>query len=255
MEKTVKIQEQMKRVKCRAKIDLACFALLTIALGLIFVGRNIGIIDEPLFSMLISWQMLLVVIGLYWISHRGYLWGMFVAGVGLFFMMPIITGAGKEWIAIYWPLIFVFVGLMVLIKILLPRKKWDYFKMSSQHYFSMEDHKTENGFVYSHNSFGGTKHVVMDEIFKGAEIINHFGGTELDLRRTTLAEGDTFIDIDCCCGGIEIRVPDNWLVLTELHSVMSGVVDERNKSFATIDDKFRLILRGKVALSGIELKN
>ncbi|MCL2073135.1 MAG: cell wall-active antibiotics response protein [Marinilabiliaceae bacterium] len=246
----------MKKVKCRTKIDLVCFALLSIALGLIFVGRNMGIISESLFSVLISWQMLMVVIGLYSISHRGYLWGMFIMGIGLFFLIPIITGAGKDWVSIYWPLIFVFVGILAIVKILMPRNKRKCeHSRCNEHYFSKEDCRTENGFVYSHNSFSATKHIVMDEIFKGAEITNHFGATELDLRRTKLQEGDTFIDIESRCGGIEIRLPDNWLVLTELNSFMSGVDDQRPKSADKIDECCRLILRGKLSLSGIELKN
>ena len=255
MEKIVKIQEKIERRKIRAKFDIACFAILCIALGLVFVGRNTGLINESLFSVLISWQMLLVVIGLYSISHRGYKSGVFIVGVGLFFMMPIITGAGKEWVSVYWPLIFVFVGLMALVKLLMPRKKDDCYHFRLQgHYFSNENYKTESGFVHSHNSFSSTKHIVMDELFKGAKIINHFGGTVLDLRRTTLQQGDTFIDIDSFCGGLEIFLPDDWLVLTELNSFMSGVEDDRHK-VGKVDENNRLILRGKISMSGIELKN
>ena len=250
MEKTLKIEVRSEKVSRRIKIDFSIFAMICIAVGVIFLGKNTGFISQSLFEILISWQMALVILGLYSVSHKGYLWGSFVAGIGLFFMIPLITGDGKEWINLYWPLVFVFVGLLVFIKLLIPKPK----KIHKHQDFMSKDCRIENGFVYVNNSLSGTKHIVMDEVFKGAEIINNFGGTSLDLRRTKLQEGDTFIDIDSQCGGIEIFLPDNWLVLTELNSVMSGVVDERHQSAGAIDEKCRLILRGKISLSAINLK-
>lgn len=254
MEKILKFEVKNKKVKQRSKIDFAIFAVICIAIGMIFLGRNTGNISEDLFKILISWQMLLVVLGLYSVSHRGFLWGMFVACIGLFFMIPkLITGAGSEWISTYWPLIFVFIGLLFLLKLLLPKQTKCH--RHGHGNYSETDCRTENGFVYSSNSFGETKHVVMDEVFRGAEISNTFGATVIDLRRTTLQAGETFIDIDCSFGAIEIFLPDNWLVLTKLKSVMSGVSDERYKSHEKIDESSRLILRGKVAMGGIVLKN
>jgi predicted membrane protein len=250
MKKSVEVHEQMKKYIFRSKIDLAAFAVICIAIGGIFLGRNMGCISDCIFNTLISWQMLLVVIGLYSISHRGYFWGALISGIGLFYLAPIITGAGTEWIRIYWPLIIVFVGLIMLIRMLIPGKKrvshWD--EMSNSYH-------TENGFVNVENSFSGTKHIVMDEVFTGAKINNQFGGVYIDLRRTSIKEGDTYIDIQCKCGGIELRVPENWLVLTELATNMSGIDDHRIQMSDKINEKFRLILRGKTSLSGIDIKN
>jgi len=251
MEKTMKIEEKYKKVNLRLKIDFSIFAVICIAVGMIFLGKNTDVISDYLFDILISWQMALVILGLYSISHKAYLWGSFVAGIGLFFMMPLIIMAeGKEWIRDYWSLILVLVGLLMLINLFLPKHK----KCHKNYDFMSKDYKIENGFVFSNNSFSGAKHVVMDEVFKGAEIFNHFGGTILDLRRTNLQQGDTYIDIDSKCGGIEIFLPENWLVLVELNSVLSGVVDDRHYHSGSIDESRRLILRGKISLSGINLK-
>jgi predicted membrane protein len=250
MKKTIEINEQMKKYKCRTKIDLAAFAVICIAIGGVFLGRNMQLISDNLFNALMSWQMIIVIIGLFSISHKGYLWGTLITGVGLFFMIPFING-DKEWISVYWPLIFMFLGLLLLIKLLIPRKKrkhgWE--NMSNSYH-------TENGFVNVDNSFSATKHVVMDDVFTGAKINNHFGGVFIDLRRTSINAGETYIDIESRCGGLELRVPDNWLVLTELASNMSGINDDRHQlSGDDIDTNYRLILRGKLSLSGIEIKN
>lgn len=244
------IEEQKNGVKRRIKIDGIVFALICIIIGIVFLGRNTGLITQNVFDVLISWRMLLAIIGLYTISHRGYLVGVIIFGIGVFFMVPLVTGQGN-WVQVYWPLIFVFAGLLMLVKIILPKGK----RCRHHHDNMITNYSTKDGFVYSENSFSGTRHVVMDEVFKGARIINSFGATELDLRRTTIEQGDTYIDIDCRYGGIEIHVPENWLVLTEVNSSMSGVTDDRTAPLATIDETRRLVLRGKLSLSGVVLKN
>ena len=255
MEKTIEIKEQMKKVKSRTKIDFAGFALICITIGLLFLGRNTEFISEQVFSVFISWQMLLILIGLYSISHRGYMFGLLIAGIGTFYLIPLLTGAGKEWVSVYWPLIFVFLGLLLLIRLIVPCKKHKILLHFGKSINVETNSKTEDGFVYSNNSFSATKHVVMDEVFKGAKINNNFGSVELDLRRTTIQQGNTYIDVDSSFGGIEIRVPENWLILTELSSTVSGVSDDRHKSDRNVGSDYKLILRGSLSFSGIEIRN
>lgn len=41
------------------------------------------------------------------------------------------------------------------------------------------------------------RHVVLDELFKGAVVRTSCGGTTIDLRHTHIAPGETYIDLDC----------------------------------------------------------
>ena len=54
-----------------------------------------------------------------------------------------------------------------------------------------------DGFLHSENVWGAARHVVLDELFKGAEVRTSFGGTTIDLRHTHIASGETYIDVDC----------------------------------------------------------
>ncbi|MDL2239799.1 DUF5668 domain-containing protein [Bacteroidales bacterium OttesenSCG-928-L14] len=245
----IKPEEFNKRMKRRHKLDAVLFALICIAIGVIFLGRNIGFISPQIFHTLISWQMLLVVLGIYSISHRAYLWGLLVSGTGLFFMIPLICGVENGWISAYWPLVLVFVGVLMVVKILLPKKKNDC------EFNNKTEYHTEDGFVFSNNHFGSTQHVVMDEVFKGAEINNKFGATILDLRRTSLLPGNTYIDIDSRFGGIEIYVPNGCLILTEINTSMGGVSDERPNPIININEECKLILRGRLSASGVVIKS
>lgn len=75
--------------------------------------------------------------------------------------------------------------------------------------FASSQYNSTDGVLHSENTFSGIRQVVLDEFFKGGTIQNSFGGTIIDLRRTTLPEGETFLDIDCTFGGIEIYVPSD----------------------------------------------
>ena len=249
--KTMKIQEQNKKNKRRIKVDAIIFALIFIAVGVLFIARNTGLIEQSVFNIFMSWQMLLVMIGLYFVSHRGHLIGTIVAGIGVFFMMPLLTGAGSGWLSTYWPVVFVFIGLLVLIKTLFPGKK----KVNKDCDNMTIENRTEDGFVNSNNVFSGTKHVILDEVFKGAAIHVTCGGSVLDLRHTTIEDGETYIDIECVLGGVEVYVSNEWLVLTEISPILGGIEDERQIANNNNNDNKKLVLRGKVTLGGVVLKN
>ena len=86
---------------------------------------------------------------------------------------------------------------------------------------------SENGYLRSDNAFGSVRHVVLDELFKGASIRASFGGTVIDLRHTHLAPGETTIDIDCTCSGIELYIPSDWNVLPQCNAFAGGCEDKR----------------------------
>ena len=46
------------------RLNTVATAAVFIIVGLLFLGRNFGIIDSYLFHILVSWQMLLVVVGI-----------------------------------------------------------------------------------------------------------------------------------------------------------------------------------------------
>ena len=63
-------------------------ATLFIIVGILFLLRNLGMIDPSLFDLLVSWPMLLVVSGIFTIFHRNPVGGMLLVGVGVYFLFP-----------------------------------------------------------------------------------------------------------------------------------------------------------------------
>ena len=230
------------------KIGKYSIALIFIVFGIMSVGRNIGLIPHGIFRIVISWQMLLIVIGLFSLLVNRSTGGFIPLIIGTFFMIPLVTGeAARDWMRAYWPLIFVFVGIFLIVKRTNPRNKCGKdFKHAS--YDSID------GFLKIDNTFGSSKQIVLDPIFKGANIENVFGGVQINLRKTALSEGDTIIRVDCTFGGVEIFAPDDWLIIFEIDSTFGGCNDKR-LFVNNPDASKRLIIKGDVTFGGLEIKS
>ena len=78
------------------------------------------------------------------------------------------------------------------------------------------------------------------------------GGCEVDLRHAGI-NGDAVIDVFAMWGGIELRVPESWTVITKVTPIMGGVED--NTRAPQNPGGHRLTIRGMVLMGGIEIKN
>lgn len=232
-------------------LNIVVIAAIFITAGLLILGRNLGFVNQEILRIFISWQMLLIALGLVSLSKRQSSGGIILIGIGTFFLIPHIIGAGHEWLATYWPLVFVLVGILILFRLIWPGRC---------HYrrerFSRETtYTSEKGYVNSANTFGSVKQIVLDPVFKGAKISNTFGGTILDLRHTVLEAEQTFIDVECTFGGVEIFVPSNWHVEIKTQNMAGGTDDKRYRTRENTDNDHRLILRGSVTFGALEIKS
>ena len=232
-------------------LNIVVIAAIFITAGLLFLGRNLGFVDQGIFRIFISWQMLLIVLGLVSLTKRQSSGGIILIAVGTFFLIPHIMGAGHEWLATYWPLVFVLVGVLILFRLIWPGRC----HYRRERFSQGTTYTSEKGFVNSINTFGSVKQIVLDPVFKGAKISNTFGGTILDLRHTVLEAEETFIDVECTFGGIEIFVPGSWNVEIKTQNMAGGTDDKRFRMRENIDNDHKLILRGNVTFGGLEIKS
>ena len=235
-------------------------AFLFILVGSLLFARNFGFITPDLFSILVSWQMLLVVLGLYALLTRHFFSGliMLIIGVGCGLSMlelpwmPINPGS-----TIIWPLILIIIGLMIVFKPHHRKRlahKFDHLHDPNCSSATKQHYHSEDGVLRSENTFGGVHHVILDEVFKSGVITNTFGGTVIDLRHTKINEGETYLDIDNNWGGVELYVPSDWQVAVRCNAFMGACEDKRWKS-SPVDTTRTLVIRGKVSFGGIEIKD
>jgi hypothetical protein len=89
--------------------------------------------------------------------------------------------------------------------------------------------------------------------FKGGSAMAVFGGCEIDLRHATLPDGGAaVIDVFAMFGGIEIKVPDDWLVVNRGNAFLGGF---ENKARPLPGSQKRLVVTGTAIMGGVEVKN
>lgn len=88
--------------------------------------------------------------------------------------------------------------------------------------------------------------------FRGGDLTAILGGCEIDLRNAAI-EGEAVIEIFALWGGIEIRVPEDWTVVSHVTPVLGGVEDKTRAPQSS--GRHVLLLRGVVTMAGVEIKN
>ncbi|MDR3141516.1 MAG: cell wall-active antibiotics response protein [Tannerellaceae bacterium] len=238
----------------RQTVNTIVAALIFIVAGSMLLGRNLDLVSDYVFRIVVSWQMLLITLGLSSLIKRNLTTGFILLVIGTFFMIPVITDVEEEWFRTYWPVIFIITGVVLLFKRRNFKRHHEGWKWNRCEHVTSEELSSEDGFVKADVSFGAAKYIVLDPVFKGADLDVSFGSVTLDLRKTSLEEPQTHIKIDCSFGGVELFIPAHWNVQVEADSTLSGYEDKRHIS-QSVDYEHKLIIKGGLTFSGIEIKN
>jgi hypothetical protein len=98
---------------------------------------------------------------------------------------------------------------------------------------------------------GGSKRGISGD-FAGGQALVFMGGCEVDLRRASMASDEAVLDIFVMWGGAEIKVPEDWEVVTRGVPVLGGFVDNTRHVAGA---QKRLVITGMAIMGGVELKN
>jgi len=102
--------------------------------------------------------------------------------------------------------------------------------------------------------FGGVKKVILSKDFKGGEIVNVFGGCELDFMQADI-NGRVTLDVTQLFGGVKLIVPPHWQVSSELTAVFGGIDDKRFPSATPQSADKILALVGTSVCAGIDIRS
>jgi predicted membrane protein len=105
--------------------------------------------------------------------------------------------------------------------------------------------------------FGGVKKSILSKEFKGGEIVNIFGGAELDFTQADI-NGIVVIDITQIFGGVKLIVPPHWQVTSDIAAIFSGFDDKRfnkhNLQGPPNNNKL-LVLKGTSIFAGVDIRS
>jgi predicted membrane protein len=102
--------------------------------------------------------------------------------------------------------------------------------------------------------FGSVHKSILSKDFKGGEVVNIFGGTELNFTQADIS-GRVYIDITQLFGGIKIIVPPHWQVTSDMAAVFAGIDDKRRPGTMPLSTEKILVLKGTSIFAGVEVKS
>ena len=182
-----------------------------------------------------------------------------------------------------WPLAIIAVGLWLILR---KRSRFDKTQFKSDFKDISDESKTTEGPITDHTTpadfttsstlppkqeysskpptgddfldtvsvFGSVKKIILSKDFKGGEIVNIFGGAELDFTQADI-NGRIIIDITQLFGSTKIIVPSHWQVVSDIAAVFSGIDDKRMRNTAATGSEKVLVLKGVSIFAGVDIRS
>jgi len=229
---------------------------ILIILGLLWLSKNLLIIPDELRTIIFSFPMILFVIGIIiLIKSRNSLFGYVLVGIGGYKLLTDKLHIPLDFLEDFWPVILILLGIYILLK----GKSVNSISNNAKHEskFNFAESSSESiDFIDDFNILSGSDKTVTSEFFKGGKITTIFGGTDINLRNSKLAEGIHTLEITTIFGGIDLYVPKDWNVIIKVTAMFGGFDDERIKYTNEQTDMSRtLIIKGVVIFGGGDIKN
>lgn len=229
------------------------FGIILIVIGVIMILEKLNLIPDSVADLLISWQMLLVGIGVLALIGGNRTGGTIMIVIGGFFMVPELITVPHEIRKLYWPMILVAIGVALLL-----RQRDNTLKPKGE-VGPVPDRPADNG----HNSFddfvifGGREIFINSQSLTGGKATSIFGGMEFDLRKANMAPGGAVIDCVSVFGGCGFKIPMDWNVRNEVTTLFGAFTDKRGDTFNEryYDPAKTIVIKGVSIFGGIEVKH
>jgi predicted membrane protein len=228
------------------------FGIILIVLGIILILERLELLPESMVSMLLSWQMLLVGIGVLSLIGGNRKAGTILIVIGGFFMIPEMITVPHEIRRIYWPLIFVALGIAILLR---QRDRAKFVQSGNPPVLDPNDYSvnTFDDFVI----FGGREIFINSPALAGGKATSIFGGIEFDLRKASLQPGGAVIDCVSIFGGCGFKIPMDWNVRNEVTTIFGAFTDKRGDTYSDryYDPSKTIVIKGISMFGGVEIKH
>ncbi len=225
--------------------------LSLILIGIVFTLDQMGVIDNA-WHLLRFWPAVLIVAGgskLLWPgSSSSRVTGAILVAVGAWLFLEQLDQVHISFWN-YWPLLIVFVGLRIAWQGILGRRGGEGASGGFQ-----DGASTVNAVAV----MGGATRRSLSEDFRGGDMIAFMGGCEIDLTGARIADPPAVIDAFALWGGVEIRVPEDWIVIVKGIPLLGGYEDNTHPVQTEIVPGVvpqELVVKGFAIMGGVEVKN
>ena len=214
----------------------AILGIILILAGMLLIASYLGWIPMTFRHVIISWQMLLITLGLFFIFSRDNTpAGLILIAVGAFFLLPRFLPMSFEFRRLVWPVLLVAFGLVLVTR------------RAGRHKIPTDS----LDYIDDMSIFGGGDKMVTSQNFRGGRLTSVFGGSKINLLKADLAKGKNVIDIFAIFGGTKLMIPASWNIKIEVTALFGGFTDKRTAPPDNIIDPSKeLIIKGIVIFGG-----
>lgn len=234
--------------------------ILLLFIGGALLARQLG---APLPDWLFTWPMILIIVGLFIgikLQFRSVGWIIPVFFGAIFLIDRALPGVNLK--SFILPLAIIAMGLLFILR---PRTKaWASCRPKNRNFDNETTAATSTAmpyvaadrsdFVDATAIFGGVKKNVLSKNFRGGDITNIMGGSEINLTQADF-KGRVRIDTTNIFGGTKLIVPAHWDVQSEIAAIFGGVDDKRRLNGITLDPDKIVVLDGTCLFGGIEISS
>jgi predicted membrane protein len=246
---------------------------LILGLGIVFLLGNMGVLDVG--YVFRFWPLILVAVGLFKLVESGdnyaHSSGIFWIVVGgLFFLGNI--GLLRDALDNFWPVILIGVGsLMLWRSVLIKRPPNTYTPdpdptssasteagvgsgtAATSDAASTGPTASSDSVITAMAILGGAERRNNCQDFRGGSVTAVMGRCEIDLRGASIVSPhEPVLEVFSMWGGIEIRVPPDWIIVSNVAPIMGGYSDDTQPPK---EASKRLEIRGAVIMGGLEVTN
>lgn len=225
------------------------FGVFVVLTGLVLLLLNIGVLPALWRPVFISYRALLFVLGLFCFFRGRFFWGIILCVMSVYLLMSELSIAigfnySRESIdSIFWPVFVIVIGLCLII---------NHHRKCHFHFHRHLCSRGVEGVIDYNLLMNGVDEIFLGPVFRGGEINAIMGGIKLDLRKTSLPEGDTVLKLNTIFGGATFKIPEEWLVEIHNTSFLGGFADKRPISSTSSDRK--LIIEVNSIMGGGEIE-
>ena len=227
-------------------------AIILIVAGGLLLLETFDVVHFSLRHIIFNWKTLLIGIGIIILfSSDNKIPGYVLVGLGVAFWLPSIGGIDISLHQVFWPMVLIGVGLVII------SRRNIHSKIGGGRYQKARaaDGSVSTDYIDDVSIFGGGVKRYSSQELKGGNITAIFGGSEIDLTTSHMANEGTVVDMFIMFGGTKLIVPGSWQVKSEAISLFGGFSDKRHiKPTEEISDKV-LLVKGVVLFGGIEIKS
>ncbi len=242
--------------------------IIILAVGVVLLLNQMGTVLFP--HWLFTWPMILIVVGFYIGARHNFRlggWPIVMLVGGVFLAEDFYPNLSlSEYI---WPIVIIAVGLLMILR---PKRRywkrhgWDwedkaYWKNQKWQWKAHAKYGapapgagsySQDDFIDSTSIFGGVHKVIISKDFKGGDVVNIFGGAEINLSQADI-KGKVTLEVVQIFGGTKIIVPSDWEIQSKMVSIFGGVEDKRNPAIIKSNPEKVLVIDGTSIFAGIDI--